>query len=44
VGRDVRNGFVSVRAAADDYGVALDADTLEVDEGATTALRAVRGA
>jgi len=35
--RDVRNGFVSVQAAAADYGVAVDADTLEVDQEATTA-------
>lgn len=42
VGRDVRNGFVSVQAAAADYGVAVDADTLEVDQEATAALRSVR--
>ncbi len=36
---DVRDGFVSVEAARDRYGVALDPATLTVDEAATAALR-----
>lgn len=40
VARDVRNGFVSPESAQRDYGVALNPDTLEVDEPATAALRA----
>ena len=40
VAHDVRQGYVSLRAAADLYGVALDETTLEVDEPATTRLRA----
>jgi N-methylhydantoinase B/acetone carboxylase, alpha subunit len=39
VWRDVRNGFVSVAAAASDYGVILDEDTLSVDHPATARLR-----
>ena len=39
VWRDVRNGFVSVAAAASDYGVILDEDTLSVDHPATTRRR-----
>jgi len=41
---DVRNGFVSVAAARDDYGVAIDAGTLALDAGATERLRAGRRA
>lgn len=36
---DVLDGLVSVTAAARDYGVAIDPDTLSVDEAATAALR-----
>ncbi|GAA3101211.1 hydantoinase B/oxoprolinase family protein [Pseudonocardia yunnanensis] len=39
VARDVRNGFVSVQAAARDYGVVIDADTFTVDAAATARLR-----
>ena len=39
VRRDVRNGFVSQRGAADEYGVVVDAKGLAVDEAGTTALR-----
>ncbi len=41
---DVIEGFVSLKAAHDDYGVVLDATTRAVDEGATRALRASRKA
>ncbi len=41
---DVRNGFVSVAAARDDYGVVIDAGTLALDAGATERLRAGRRA
>lgn len=40
VARDVRNGFVSPESARRDYGVAVNPDTMEVDEPATAALRA----
>jgi N-methylhydantoinase B len=36
---DVRNEFVSVAGAADDYGVVIDIDQWSVDEAATAALR-----
>ena len=39
VARDVRNGFVSVQAAARDYGVVIDPDTSTVDAAATARLR-----
>lgn len=39
VARDVRNGFVSVKSAADDYGVVVDPVTFEVDAAATARLR-----
>jgi N-methylhydantoinase B len=39
VARDVRNGFVSVRAAARDYGVVVDAGMFTVDAAATALLR-----
>jgi N-methylhydantoinase B len=38
VARDVRNGFVSVQAAARDYGVVIDADAFTVDAAATARL------
>jgi N-methylhydantoinase B len=37
---DVRQGYVSARAAEKLYGVKIDAGTLKVDEAATKALRA----
>lgn len=40
VRRDVRDGYVSVAAARDEYGVVLDPETLAVDEDATSELRA----
>jgi N-methylhydantoinase B len=39
---DVRQGYVSVKAAAELYGVVVDPDTLMVDRGATEQLRAAR--
>ena len=39
---DVRKGYVSVPAAAEDYGVVLDPDTLEPEPDATRALRRTR--
>jgi N-methylhydantoinase B len=39
VAHDVRNGFVSVEAAARDYGVVVDAATFDVDADATRELR-----
>ena len=39
VASDVRNGFVSVDGAASDYGVAVDAETFEVDTATTERLR-----
>jgi N-methylhydantoinase B len=36
---DVREGYVSVESARRDYGVAVAADTLTVDDAATAALR-----
>jgi N-methylhydantoinase B len=40
VARDVRNEFVSRRSAREDYGVVFRGAAVEVDEAATTALRA----
>ena len=40
---DVRNDKVSVDRARTEYGVVLNAETLEVDEAATKELRAARG-
>ncbi len=40
VRRDVIDGLVSVEKARSDYGVVLDPATLEIDTGATDALRA----
>jgi N-methylhydantoinase B len=39
VANDVRNGFVSIGAAARDYGVVVDPSTFEVDMAATGRLR-----
>jgi len=39
VAEDVRQGYVSIQAARELYGVALDAATLEVDAAATASLR-----
>ncbi len=39
VQEDVRNELVSVRSAREDYGVAIDESTLELDEEATRKLR-----
>lgn len=39
VRRDVLEGFVSVRGARDDYGVALDPETYRLDEEETARLR-----
>jgi N-methylhydantoinase B len=40
VRQDVLEGFVSVRAARDDYGVVLDPETLTLDDDETSRLRA----
>ena len=37
--RDVRNEYVSLEAAREEYGVVIDAGSWTVDEGATTKLR-----
>src|SRR5690349_2442387 len=39
---DVRQGYVSIRAAAEHYGVVVDPDTLAVDHSASKKLRAIR--
>ena len=39
VANDVAEGYVSLEAARRDYGVALDADTLELDAAETAKLR-----
>jgi N-methylhydantoinase B len=39
VAQDVRNGFVSVEAAARDYGVVVHPDTYDVDVAATNRAR-----
>ena len=36
---DVRAGYVSIEAAARDYGVVIDAESMQIDEGATAAMR-----
>jgi N-methylhydantoinase B len=41
VANDVRNGFVSLEKAAEDYGVVVDPVTFAVDEAATAAHRAM---
>jgi N-methylhydantoinase B len=40
VAEDVRQGYVSLQAAAEKYGVVVDAETFAVDEAATEKLRA----
>ncbi len=40
VANDVRQGYVSVAAAAELYGVVVDPDTFEIDAAATEKLRA----
>ena len=42
VREDVRQGYVSVEAAAELYGVVLNGETFEIDQTATTRLRAGR--
>jgi N-methylhydantoinase B len=42
VAEDVRQGYVSIKAAAEHYGVVVDPDTLAVDRAASEALRAAR--
>jgi N-methylhydantoinase B len=42
VENDVRQGYVSVKAAAELYGVVVDPDTLIVDRAATGKVRAAR--
>ncbi|MBM3487121.1 MAG: hydantoinase B/oxoprolinase family protein [Alphaproteobacteria bacterium] len=44
VAEDVRQGYVSIEAAARDYGVIVDPETFAVDEAATAARRAVLAA
>lgn len=39
VARDVRDGLIGVAQAAEQYGIALDADTFAVDAAATAVLR-----
>jgi N-methylhydantoinase B len=39
---DVRQGYVSVKAAAEQYGVVIDPTTFEIDRAATEKLRAAR--
>jgi len=39
---DVRQGYVTVKSAAELYGVVLDPQTFEVDAAATEKLRAAR--
>jgi N-methylhydantoinase B len=42
--RDVRDGFVSLASAREDYGVVIDPETWTVDARATAALRSRRPA
>jgi len=42
VREDVRQGYVSVQAAAERYGVVVDAETFAVDQAATEKLRATK--
>jgi N-methylhydantoinase B len=42
VAEDVRQGYVSIKAAAEHYGVVIDPDTLAVDHAASDRLRATR--
>jgi N-methylhydantoinase B len=39
VAEDVRQGYVSIAAAAEDYGVVIDPVKLEIDRAATDKLR-----
>ena len=43
VAEDVRQGYVSIKAAAEHYGVVIDPDTLMVDRAASERLRVARG-
>jgi N-methylhydantoinase B len=40
VQEDVRQGYVSAKAAAEKYGVVIDAETFAIDQAATEKLRA----
>jgi len=42
VAQDVRQGYVTLAAAAEFYGVVVDPDTLKLDRGATERLRSAR--
>jgi N-methylhydantoinase B/oxoprolinase/acetone carboxylase alpha subunit len=42
VAEDVRQGYVSVKAAKELYGVVVDPETLAVDRAGSETLRAVR--
>jgi N-methylhydantoinase B len=42
VAEDVRQGYVSIKAAAEHYGVVIDPDTLALDRAASERLRATR--
>jgi N-methylhydantoinase B len=42
VKRDVREGFVSLESAREDYGVSIDPVTLEIEEDETARLRSRR--
>jgi N-methylhydantoinase B len=42
VAEDVRQGYVSIKAAAEHYGVVIDPDTLAADRAASERLRATR--
>jgi hypothetical protein len=44
VQQDVARGFVTVQGAREDYGVALDPVSLEIDKAATEAWRKNRAA
>jgi N-methylhydantoinase B len=44
VAEDVRQGYVSIAAAAEHYGVVIDPDTLAIDRAATETVRAARRA
>jgi N-methylhydantoinase B len=44
VQNDARQGYVTVKSAADLYGVVLDPESFEVDAVATEKLRAARSA
>jgi N-methylhydantoinase B len=43
VHEDVRQGYVSIAAAAELYGVVIDPATLEIDRAATAKLRGIKG-